>query len=88
MLLEALGCEVVKVHCEPTGQFAHNPEPLPAHLKDLCEAVVEEGCDLGISVDPDVDRLAFVGEDGSWFGEEYTLVAVADYVLSKTLVTR
>ena len=84
MLLEALGCEVVRIHCEPTGQFAHNPEPLPAHLKDLCEAVVEQGCDLGISVDPDVDRLAFVAEDGSWFGEEYTLVAVADYVLSQT----
>jgi phosphomannomutase len=84
MLLEALGCEVVKVHCEPTGQFAHNPEPLPAHLTDLCDAVVTAGCDLGISVDPDVDRLAFVAEDGSWFGEEYTLVAVADFVLSKT----
>ena len=84
LLLEAMGCEVVKVHCDPTGQFAHNPEPLPAHLKDLCEAVVKVGCDLGISVDPDVDRLAFVAEDGSWFGEEYTLVAVADYVLSKT----
>ena len=84
MLLEALGCEVVRIHCEPTGQFAHNPEPLPAHLKDLCEAVVAQGCDLGISVDPDVDRLAFVAEDGSWFGEEYTLVAVADYVLSQT----
>ena len=84
LLLEAMGCEVVKVHCDPTGEFAHNPEPLPAHLKDLCEAVVKEGCDLGISVDPDVDRLAFVAEDGSWFGEEYTLVAVADYVLSKT----
>jgi phosphomannomutase len=84
MLLEALGCEVVRVHCEPTGQFAHNPEPLPAHLKDLCEAVVAQRCDLGISVDPDVDRLAFVAEDGSWFGEEYTLVAVADYILSRT----
>jgi phosphomannomutase len=72
------------VHCEPTGQFAHNPEPLPAHLKDLCEAVVAQRCDLGISVDPDVDRLAFVAEDGSWFGEEYTLVAVADYILSRT----
>lgn len=84
MLLEAMGCQVVRVHCEPTGHFAHNPEPLPAHLKDLCEAVIEHGCDLGISVDPDVDRLAFVAEDGSWFGEEYTLVAVADYVLSKT----
>lgn len=84
LLLEALGCEVVRIHCEPTGQFAHNPEPLPAHLKDLCDAVVAQGCDLGISVDPDVDRLAFVAEDGSWFGEEYTLVAVADYVLSQT----
>ncbi|MDA0912300.1 MAG: phosphoglucosamine mutase [Bacteroidetes bacterium] len=83
MLLEALGCEVVPVNCEPTGHFAHNPEPLPAHLEELCSAVIEHGCDLGISVDPDVDRLAFVCEDGSWFGEEYTLVAVADYVLSK-----
>ena len=84
MLLEALGCEVVEVNCEPTGHFAHNPEPLPAHLVELSEAVVREKCDLGISVDPDVDRLAFVCEDGSWFGEEYTLVAVADYILSKT----
>jgi len=84
MLLEAMGCEVVRVHCDATGHFAHNPEPLPAHLTDLCEAVVEHQCDLGISVDPDVDRLAFVCEDGSWFGEEYTLVAVADYVLSHT----
>lgn len=84
MLLEALGVEVVKVHCEPSGDFAHNPEPLPAHLVDLCEAVVSNGCNLGISVDPDVDRLCFVSEDGSFFGEEYTLVAVADYVLSKT----
>ena len=84
MLLEALGCEVVEVNCDPTGHFAHNPEPLPAHLVELSEAVVREKCDLGISVDPDVDRLAFVCEDGSWFGEEYTLVAVADYILSKT----
>ena len=84
LLLEALGCEVVPVHCDPTGHFAHNPEPLPAHLTDLCAAVVAHGCDLGISVDPDVDRLAFVCEDGSWFGEEYTLVAVADYVLKHT----
>ena len=84
MLLEALGCEVVEVNCDPTGHFAHNPEPLPAHLEELSRIVVEEQCDLGISVDPDVDRLAFVCEDGSWFGEEYTLVAVADFILSKT----
>jgi phosphomannomutase len=84
MLLRALGCEVVEVHCEPTGDFAHNPEPLPAHLGDLMAAVVQEGCDLGIAVDPDVDRLAFVTEQGTWFGEEYTLVAVADYVLGAT----
>ena len=85
MLLEALGVEVVKVHCDPTGDFAHNPEHLPHHLVDLSNAVVEYGCHLGISVDPDVDRLCFVTEDGSFFGEEYTLVAVADYVLSKHL---
>tara|TARA_Y100000385_G_C13102128_1_gene645231 strand:- start:2845 stop:4224 length:1380 start_codon:yes stop_codon:yes gene_type:complete len=84
MLLEAMGCEVVEVNCDPTGHFAHNPEPLPAHLEELRKVVVEEQCDLGISVDPDVDRLAFVCEDGSWFGEEYTLVAVADFILSKT----
>ena len=83
MLLKALGCTVVPIHCEPTGDFAHNPEPLPAHLTDLREAVVDCGCDLGISVDPDVDRLAFVDEMGGWFGEEYTLVAVADYILGK-----
>ena len=84
LLLEALGVEVIKVHCDPNGEFAHNPEPLPAHLIDLSAAVVENRCSLGISVDPDVDRLCFVSEDGSFFGEEYTLVAVADYVLSKT----
>lgn len=84
MLLEAMGVEVVKVHCEPTGDFAHNPEPLPKHLNDLMKVVVDSKCDLGISVDPDVDRLCFVNEDGTFFGEEYTLVAVADYVLSKT----
>ena len=84
MLLESMGVEVVKVHCEPTGDFAHNPEPLPANLKDLSQAVTTHNCDLGISVDPDVDRLCFVNEDGTFFGEEYTLVAVADYVLSKT----
>jgi phosphomannomutase len=84
MLLEALGCEVIQVHCEPSGDFAHNPEPLPANLADLSAAVLSHKCDLGISVDPDVDRLAFVSENGAWFGEEYTLVAVADFVLSKT----
>lgn len=84
LLLESMGVEVIKVHCDPNGEFAHNPEPLPAHLIDLSSAVVENKCSLGISVDPDVDRLCFVSEDGSFFGEEYTLVAVADYVLSKT----
>ena len=82
-LLERLGVEVVKVHCEPTGRFAHNPEPLPSHLVDLSDAVVSNKADLGVSVDPDVDRLALVSEDGSFFGEEYTLVSVADYFLSK-----
>ena len=81
-LLEALGVECVKLNCEPTGQFAHNPEPLPSHLVDLCSRVASEKADLGIAVDPDVDRLALVCEDGSFFGEEYTLVSVADYVLS------
>ena len=84
LLLEALGVEVVPVHCDPTGHFAHNPEPLPQHLTDLTAAVVDGACDLGISVDPDVDRLCFVSEDGSFFGEEYTLVAVADHVLAHT----
>jgi len=84
LLLESMGVQVIKVHCDPNGEFAHNPEPLPAHLIDLSSAVVENRCSLGISVDPDVDRLCFVSEDGSFFGEEYTLVAVADYVLSKT----
>jgi phosphomannomutase len=83
-LLKALDVEVVPVHCEPTGQFAHNPEPLPQHLDDLTQAVLREGCNLGISVDPDVDRLCFVCEDGSFFGEEYTLVAVADHILAHT----
>ncbi|MDF2448018.1 MAG: phosphoglucosamine mutase [Bacteroidota bacterium] len=82
MLLEALGVtKIHKIHCEPTGHFAHNPEPLPEHLRDLSEAVVKTKSDLGISVDPDVDRLALVCEDGEMFGEEYTLVAVADAVL-------
>lgn len=83
-LLEALGVACHKIHCEPTGQFAHNPEPLPAHLVDLSQAVLEKGADLGISVDPDVDRLAIVCQDGTMFGEEYTLVACADYVLART----
>lgn len=81
-LLEALGVEVVKLFCEPNGHFPHNPEPLPEHLTDLCAAVVQHRADLGISVDPDVDRLALVCEDGSLFGEEYTLVACADHVLA------
>jgi phosphomannomutase len=82
MLLEALGVdEIFKIHCEPTGQFAHNPEPLPENLRDLSKAVTKNKAQLGISVDPDVDRLALVCEDGEMFGEEYTLVAVADYVL-------
>jgi phosphomannomutase len=81
-LLEALGVsEIIKLHCEPTGQFAHNPEPLPENLRDLSKAVTKNKAHLGISVDPDVDRLALVCEDGEMFGEEYTLVAVADYVL-------
>ena len=83
-LLEKMGVEVVKIHCEPTGHFAHNPEPLKEHLHDICELVVKEKADFGIVVDPDVDRLAFISEDGQMFGEEYTLVAVADYVLSQT----
>ncbi len=84
-LLEALGVtQISKLYCEPTGHFPHNPEPLPEHLTDLSDKIKAEGADLGITVDPDVDRLALVCEDGSMFGEEYTLVAVADYVLSKT----
>ncbi|SDX32436.1 phosphomannomutase [Lutibacter oricola] len=83
-LLDKLGVECVKLYCEPNGQFPHNPEPLKEHLTDISELVVKENADLGIVVDPDVDRLALVCEDGSMFGEEYTLVACADYVLSKT----
>ncbi len=80
-LLERLGVECVKLYCEPNGHFPHNPEPLAEHLTDISELVVKEEADLGIVVDPDVDRLALVCEDGSMFGEEYTLVACADYVL-------
>jgi len=83
-LLEKLGVECVKLYCEPNGEFPHNPEPLKEHLTDISELVVKEKADLGIVVDPDVDRLALVCEDGSMFGEEYTLVACADYVLGKT----
>ena len=82
-LLAALGVEVIeKMYCEPTGDFPHNPEPLPEHLRDISLKMENGNFDLGIVVDPDVDRLAFLNEDGSFFGEEYTLVAVADYVLS------
>lgn len=83
-LLEQMGVEVVELYCEPNGHFPHNPEPLKEHLGDICELVVKEKADFGIVVDPDVDRLAFISNDGEMFGEEYTLVAVADYVLSKT----
>jgi len=84
-LLRKLGVtQITELYCEPTGHFPHNPEPLPEHLGDLAEAIRENNADLGITVDPDVDRLAFVCEDGSMFGEEYTLVAVADYVISNT----
>ena len=82
-LLTALGVlSVVQIHCTPNGQFPHNPEPLPEHLQDLCETVRKHKAHLGIAVDPDVDRLAMVCEDGSLFGEEYTLVACADHVLA------
>ncbi|HOF98718.1 MAG TPA: phosphoglucosamine mutase [Paludibacteraceae bacterium] len=84
-LLEALGVKkVIKLNCEPTGIFAHNPEPLPEHLSEISSLVKESKADVGFVVDPDVDRLAIICEDGSMFGEEYTLVAVADYVLQHT----
>ncbi len=84
LLLEALGVQPVKLYCTPNGEFPHNPEPLKEHLGDLMKMVVDERADFGIVVDPDVDRLAFVDENGEMFGEEYTLVAVADYVLQNT----
>ena len=80
-LLERLGVETIKLYCDPTGEFPHNPEPLKENLSDLSKLVVSHAADLGIVVDPDVDRLAFVSEDGEVFGEEYTLVACADYYL-------
>ncbi|MEN8187002.1 MAG: phosphoglucosamine mutase, partial [Bacteroidota bacterium] len=83
-LLQKLGVECVELYCEPNGEFPHNPEPLAENLTEISDLVVKEKADLGIVVDPDVDRLAFINEDGSMFGEEYTLVACADYVLSHT----
>jgi phosphomannomutase len=84
-LLEALGVKTIhKLYCDPTGNFPHNPEPLPENLTELSKGVLANQADLGIAVDPDVDRLCFVCEDGKMFGEEYTLVAVADYVLQHT----
>ena len=82
-LLDALGVNTIRLYCDPTGHFPHNPEPLKEHLSDLSEEVIKNKADLGIVVDPDVDRLAFMDETGEMFGEEYTLVACADYVLSK-----
>ena len=81
MLLKKLGVDVIELYCDPNGEFPHNPEPLKENLKDLSELVIKEKADLGIVVDPDVDRLAFVSENGEVFGEEYTLVACADYFL-------
>ena len=83
LLLDRLGVHTVKLYCDPNGHFPHNPEPLKEHLGDICALVKEETADLGIVVDPDVDRLAFIDETGEMFGEEYTLVACADYVLSE-----
>ncbi len=83
LLLERLGVEPILLHCHPDGNFAHNPEPLKAHLTDLSEKVKQTGADFGIAVDPDVDRLAFMDETGTLFGEEYTLVACSDFVLSR-----
>ena len=82
-LLDKLGVAYTKLYCDPTGHFPHNPEPLKEHLTDISAKVVEENADFGIVVDPDVDRLAIISENGEMFGEEYTLVAVADYVLGK-----
>jgi phosphomannomutase len=85
VLLEALGVkQVEKLYCDPTGHFPHNPEPLPEHLTDIANLMKSGKADVGFVVDPDVDRLAIIAEDGSMFGEEYTLVAIADYVLQYT----
>lgn len=84
-LLKALGVtNIIELYCEPNGQFPHNPEPLPEHLTEISELIRKEKADVGFVVDPDVDRLAIINEDGTMFGEEYTLVAVADYILSRT----
>ena len=84
-LLRALGVkEIIELNCEPTGHFAHNPEPIPENLTQIAAKMKESRADLGIVVDPDVDRLALISENGEMFGEEYTLVAVADYVLKHT----
>ena len=83
-LLKEFGVEVIELYCEPTGHFPHNPEPLAENLTEISKLVVEHDADLGIVVDPDVDRLAFVCDDGTMFGEEYTLVAVGDYVTKHT----
>lgn len=84
LLLDRLGAYTTKLYCTPNGEFPHNPEPLKEHLGEISELVVKEKADLGIVVDPDVDRLALISENGEMFGEEYTLVACSDYVLSKT----
>ncbi len=83
-LLQKMGVDTIELYCEPNGHFPHNPEPLKEHLTDLSDLVVKEKADFGLTVDPDVDRLAFMSEDGEMFGEEYTLVACADFVLGKT----
>ena len=83
-LLNKLGVQCIKLYCEPNGKFPHNPEPLPENLVEISNLVVKKKADLGVVVDPDVDRLAFICEDGSMFGEEYTLVAVSDYILQNT----
>ncbi len=82
-ILSFFGIEVIKINCEPDGNFTHDPEPLEKNLRDLAKEVIKQKADFGIAVDPDVDRLAFIDEKGCYFGEEYTLVACADYVLSK-----
>ncbi len=83
-LLKALGVESIsELYCSPDGQFPHNPEPIPEHLGEICQTVIKTGADVGFVVDPDVDRLAIIDEKGGFFGEEYTLVAVADYILSQ-----
>ena len=84
-LLDKLGVNYIPIYCDPTGEFPHNPEPLEENLSDLSKAVISNKADLGIVVDPDVDRLAFIDENGEMFGEEYTLVACADYILSKKI---